>query len=82
MLFLQKMTMKSRFHNVAGLIDALMVLVASGGMHAQEVYAGVGLFGAQIGYAHALSPSLTLRYDTRPTGTATASQYTQSSIQA
>lgn len=41
----------------------LMVCFAANGASAQEVYGGVGLFGAQIGYAHALSPSWTVRGD-------------------
>ena len=41
----------------------LMVCFAANGASAQEVYGGVGLFGTQIGYAHALSPSWTVRGD-------------------
>lgn len=32
-------------------------------VHAQEVYAGAGLFGVQLGYSHALNSSFNLRAD-------------------
>lgn len=47
----------------AVLAASLMGLVSFPAVQAQEVYTGIGLFGAQLGYAYALSPSLTLRGD-------------------
>lgn len=55
--------MTTRTHTAAGLAAALMGLVAASGAQAQVVYGGLGLFGLQIGYAHALKPNLTLRGD-------------------
>lgn len=48
---------------LAGLTTALMGLAAGGAAQAQEVYGGVGLFGAQVGYAYAVAPSVTVRGD-------------------
>lgn len=56
------MQLKKQFE-VASCAAALMGLVLVSGAQAQEVYGGVGLFGVQLGYAHALSPSLTVRGD-------------------
>lgn len=55
--------MNDRIHTTAALVAALMGLAAGGAAQAQEVYVGGGLFGVQIGYAHAVSRSVTLRGD-------------------
>ena len=59
--------MKFRSSNAAalcaGLTTALMGLATGSAVQAQEVYGGVGLFGAQVGYAYAVSPSVTVRGD-------------------
>jgi len=55
--------MKNHHHATAVLAIALSGLTAGGAAQAQEVYVGGGLFGVQIGYAHAMSPSFTLRGD-------------------
>jgi hypothetical protein len=54
--------MKSRVH---GTVRAALLASAFVGMcvQAQEVYVGAGLFGAQVGYAHALTPTVNLRAD-------------------
>jgi hypothetical protein len=45
------------------LIWATVALLAAGAAQAGEVYGGLGTHGVTLGYAHALSPSLTLRGD-------------------
>jgi len=55
--------LKKRIHLSAVMAATLMGLVSFPAAQAQEVYTGVGLFGVQLGYAYALSPSLTLRGD-------------------
>ena len=42
---------------------ALAIVCGAGAAHAGEVYGGVGLPGVMLGYAHAISPSVTLRGD-------------------
>jgi hypothetical protein len=56
-------TMTPRFHTALGLATALWAFSTGGAAHAQSVYAGAGLFGVQLGYAHAISPSVNLRAD-------------------
>lgn len=51
---------------------AVAVLAACAGLtgaHAQEVYLGAGLFGAQLGYAHSVNSSVNLRADYMTLGT-------------
>jgi hypothetical protein len=55
--------MKSRFHSASFITSALMGLGSIGAVQAQEVYGGIGLFGVQVGYAHAVSPNMTVRGD-------------------
>lgn len=55
--------MKTQLIKAASLAAALMGLAVTGNAQAQEVYGGAGLFGVQIGYAHAMSSQLTLRGD-------------------
>ena len=38
-------------------------MVTASGAQAQEVYGGVGILGVQLGYAHAINPSFTVRGD-------------------
>jgi hypothetical protein len=45
------------------LMWAAAALVVAGSAQAAEVYGGVGTHGVTLGYAHALSPSFTLRGD-------------------
>lgn len=55
--------MKKYIQGPAVIVAALMGWMSASTAQAQEVYTGVGLFGVQVGYAYALSPSLTLRGD-------------------
>ncbi len=63
--------MKFRFDSAAGMAVALLSLAAGSAAHAQEVYAGAGLFGVQLGYAYAVTPSVTVRGDVLTMGSRT-----------
>lgn len=67
--------MKKCIHLSAVMAVAWMGLALTPAVQAQEVYAGVGLLGAQVGYAYALSPNLTLRGDLMTLGSSNQTLY-------
>jgi hypothetical protein len=69
-IHLWEIVMKLLSHGTCGAALLTSVLLTTGAQ-AQEVYVGGGLFGAQIGYAHALSPAFNLRADHMTLGSRT-----------
>lgn len=64
--------MKLRVHSTvrAALLASALVVVPC--VQAQEVYVGAGLFGAQIGYSYALTPTVNVRADYMTLGNRTS----------